>query len=65
MSCESEDNMTALYQWVITMDGYTFHTDNFVYRKGANAWEFPACPASACKDDECTTCIEGWAKNTQ
>ena len=65
ISCESEDNMAALYQWVVTIDGYTIHTDQFVCRKGANAWEFPACPSSACEDDECTICTEGWEKNTQ
>ena len=63
--CKAEDNMAAYYQWVVTIDGYTIHTDQFVCRKGANAWEFPACPSSACEDDECTICTEGWEKNTQ
>ena len=63
--CEAEDDMAALYQWVVTIDGYTVHTDHFVCRSGAAAWEFPACPDSACEDDQCNSCIEGWQNSNQ
>lgn len=62
--CEALDNMAALYQWVIQIDGYTIHTDHFICRQSSYAWEFPSCPDSACEDDQCSICIEGWKQSS-
>lgn len=62
--CKALDNMAALYQWVIQIDGYTIHTDHFICRQSSIAWEFPSCPDSACEDDQCMVCIEGWKQSS-
>ena len=37
--CKAEENMAALYQWVIQVGEHTIMTDNYVCRTGDGAWE--------------------------
>lgn len=63
--CEaSSDGKAALYQWVVQFgDKITIMTDHFICRSGANAWEYPQCPHSACLDNQCQSCEAGfWAQ---
>ena len=58
--CKSEDGEAALYQWRIDFKGFYLLTDHYICREGEGAHLLPACPLSACEDDECDLCVESW-----
>lgn len=62
--CRASDGKAALYQWIVQFgDDITIMTDHFICLSGANAWEYPKCPQSACLDGDCKVCEDGlWAK---
>lgn len=61
--CKASDEMAALYQWVVKFGEITIMTNHFICRSGPDAWNYPNCPHSACLDEQCQECEEGyWAK---
>ena len=58
--CEPEDDRAVLYQWVIQINGYAIRTNQTICRTGEADMLSPACPDSACEDDECDLCLESW-----
>ena len=60
MSCPASYGKSALYQWVVQVAGHTVKTNHMLCRSGEQAWEYPQCAPSACLDDQCKSCEEGW-----
>ena len=58
--CEAEEGSAALYQWMVKVGQYTIMTEHFICHTGVNAREYPLCPQSACLDEQCQICEEGY-----